>query len=106
MENLDPKPRTEVVAKKKQQQEKELVGKIMPHRGHTIWQINTETMQVTPAQFTEQTFVIGQNHANREIIIVPGHSYVSALNVKNAVKKYLKGVNGSMFTGISRPLTF
>ena len=106
MKELNSKTRTEQVVKKKQQQEKELVGKLFPHRGHTIWQINTETEEIVPASYTEQTFVIGQAHANREIIIVPGHAYVAALNAKNALKKYRNGSNGSMFTGVTAPLSF
>jgi hypothetical protein len=42
-----------------------------------------------------KTFIIGGNHPNPEIITRSGYSYVSALNTKNALKKYKQGINGS-----------
>jgi hypothetical protein len=80
---------------KKQQKEKELVGKIIPHAGHKVYEINDETLEIELAKYELKTYFIGQNHNNPEIIIRNGYSYVSALNKKNALKKYKQGLNGS-----------
>jgi hypothetical protein len=93
--SIQEKDKMELSIQKKQQKEKELVGKIIPHKGHKVWEINTETLSIQLAEFEKQTFFIGQNHPNLEIIIRDGHAYVSAMNKSNALKKYKKGLNGS-----------
>ena len=77
------------------QKEKEFIGKIIPHAGHKVWEINDENLDIELAKYEVQTFIIGKNHNNPEIIIRNGFSYVSALNKSNALKKYKQGINGS-----------
>jgi hypothetical protein len=89
------KDKMELSIQKKQQKEKEFVGKIIPHAGHKIYEINEETLEIGLAKYELKTFIIGQYHNNPEIIIRNGYSYVSALNKKNALKKYKQGLNGS-----------
>jgi hypothetical protein len=89
------KDKMELSIQKKQQKEKELVGKIIPHAGHKVFEINDETLEIKLAEFELKTFIIGGNHPNPEIITRSGYSYVSALNSKNALKKYKQGLNGS-----------
>lgn len=84
----------EISVKKKQQKEKEFIGTIIPHEGHTIFQINNETLEIEEAKFSNTTFVFGGEN-KKEILIMKGCTYVSALNKKNALKKYNKGINGS-----------
>ena len=93
------KDKMELSIQKKQQKEKELVGKIIPHEGHKVWEINDETFEIKQAEFEKKTFIIGRNQMNPEIIIRSGFSYVSALNSKNALKKYKQGFNGSKKLG-------
>lgn len=89
------KDKMELSIQKKQQKEKEFVGKIIPHAGHKVYEINNKTLEVELAKYELKTFIIGGNHNNPEIIIRNGFSYVSALNQKNALKKYKQGINGS-----------
>jgi hypothetical protein len=93
------KDKMEISIQKKQQKEKEFVGKIIPHAGHKVYEINEETLEIELAKYELKTYFIGQNHNNAEIIIRSGFAYVSALNSKNALKKYKKGVNGSKELG-------
>jgi hypothetical protein len=99
---LNFKEKTEISVQQKKQVEKELVGVLKPHSGHSVFEINLETLVIEKAKFTEYTFVIGQNHNNHELIVKGGYAYVCALNEKNALKKYLKGDNGSK--GSKNPL--
>ena len=91
------KDKMEISVQKKQQKEKELVGKIIPHPGHTVWEINNETLEIQEAKFEHKDFKFGfkVDQQNQEIIIRSGFSYISALNKKSALKKYAKGENGS-----------
>jgi hypothetical protein len=92
---LNDKNKTEISIQKKIQIEKELIGKIIPHAGHKIFEINNETLEVKPAEFTNYTFILGNNHNRQEIICNADCTYVSALNTKNAMKQFKKGKNGS-----------
>lgn len=92
---LNDKNKTEISIQKKIQIEKELIGKIIPHAGHQIFEINNETLEVKPAEFTNYTFILGNNHSRQEIICNADCTYVSALNTKNAMKQFKKGKNGS-----------
>lgn len=88
------KQQIEVSVKQKKQVEHQLIGKIIPFEGHKIWEINNETMEVKEAKFANVTYhLFGEN--KKEIITKQGFTYVSALNKKNALKKYKQGVNGS-----------
>lgn len=89
------KNKMELSIQKKQQKEKELIGKIIPHAGHKMYEINNETLDIELAEFELKTFIIGRNHPNPEIITRIGYSYVSAMNKTNALKKYKQGLNGS-----------
>jgi hypothetical protein len=92
---LNVKEKTEISFQQKKQVEKELVGVLKPHLGHSVFEINLETLAIKKAEFTSYTFVIGQNHNKQELIVKKGCVYVCALNEKNALKKYLKGDSGS-----------
>lgn len=91
----NPKEKTEISIQKKKQVEKQLVGVLKPHSGHNIFEIDLETLDVKYAQFVNYTFSIGKNHTNKELLVREGCVYVCALNKNNALKKYLKGSNGS-----------
>lgn len=91
---LTNKQQIEVSVKQKKKIEHELIGKIIPFEGHTIWQINKETLEVEKAKFSNTTYVVGIVN-KKEIIIKDGFAFVSALNKRNALRKYKKGLNGS-----------
>lgn len=96
MKELEQKPETkiEVSVNKKKQVEHQLIGDITPHEGHTLWEINEETLDVKEAKFSNVSYYFGGEN-KKEVITKNGHSYISALNKKNALKKFTKGKNGS-----------
>lgn len=67
--------------------EKKLIrlGSIIPKRGHTLFKINVETMEVSKADFNEVA-VSFDGAIKRKVVIEPGFDYVSALNAKNALR--------------------
>jgi hypothetical protein len=96
IDNQQPLPEeVEIVDQKQVKKEHKLVATIVPHRGHTLWEINTATREIKPAQF-EAEFIEYRKAANgmmskrRKVIEQPGCVYVSALNQENAMKKLFK----------------
>lgn len=85
------KPDTEI---SDQSQEKGIkyIGNMTPHKGHTLYQFNTETNVLSIAQFEDASIDIKGNVTNSKVIIQPNSLYFSCLNVKNAMR-YVKKIN-------------
>lgn len=90
---IKQKDTLEVTIKQKKQVEKKLIRDIVPHNGHKIWKINKETLEIEEAKYLNTAFFIGKEN-KKEILVVDGFEYVSALNKKNALKLYSKGKVG------------
>lgn len=88
------KPQIEISVKQKKKIEYELIGVIIPYEGHVIWQINKKTLEIERAKFSNATYTYGEK-MKKEIIRKEGFEYVSALNEKNALRKFKQGRNGS-----------
>lgn len=104
MEELKNHNKIEISVKKKVQIEKELIGKIIPHANHTLFEINDETGEIQEVTYipVPTFFKFGQKveKPKKQALVREGFSYVSAMNKKNALKKYSKGSNGSKELGI------
>ena len=85
----------EVSVKHKKQIAYELIGQIVPHNNHKIWEVDDTTLEVREAIFTTATAVTFGAKVKKEIIVKNNCSYVSALNKANALKKYKNGVSGT-----------
>ena len=79
--------KTEVSVKQKKQVEKMFIGDIVPNNGHKIWKINKETLEVEEAKYLNTAYIIGGEN-KKEVLVLEGFHYVSALNKKNALKLY------------------
>lgn len=101
---LKNEPKIEISVKQKKQIEYEFIGQIRPHSGHTLWQINNVTLEIEKARFNNTTYNLNEE-LKKEIILMKDHTYISALNKKNALKKYKQGTNGSKQV-IENPLSF
>lgn len=89
------KDKQEVSIKQKKQIEHELIGKIMPHSNHVVWEIDKDTLEIKKAEYSIATAIHFGDKPKNEIIVKPNCAYVSALNKKNALKQYRKGRNGT-----------
>lgn len=76
-------------AEKQHEKQKKLVGSFVNHKGHTIWQIDLKTQEITPAKFAEEYVTIGGGSV-RNIIKDDKHWYCSALNKETAFKRFNK----------------
>lgn len=104
MEELKSKNKIEYSIKKQVQIEKELVGNITPYENHTLFEICNETHKIRKAQYLPiPTFVLFGNKDNltpkKQALVRDGFTYVSALNKKNALKKFFKGDDGGKKLG-------
>lgn len=97
LDTPESKENIENVRQKEVKKELKLINRIRPQRGHTCYDITIATADIKPAKISQGEAVnYPLNEAaaknplpvNRRIIVEEGHFYVSALNVKNAYKKY------------------
>lgn len=87
--------KTELNVKKEIQEEKSLkyFGTLIPHEGHSIWELDNETGEIENAQFITKNWVFnGENKP--EVLIRENCEYTSALNKKNAIKNFKSGKLG------------
>jgi hypothetical protein len=83
-----------VKQQKQEERKKKLIGQIIPHNGHSIFKINEETLEISEPKYIKKAWIFnGENKP--EVLVEKGFFYVSALNEKNALKKYNQGRNGS-----------
>jgi len=96
---VKPEEKIELQIQKQQQVEKVLMGKIIPHENHTVWEICLKTEKIQKATYVEkeQAIHFGKEpeKENKEVLYREGFSYISALNKKNAMKKFRQNKNGS-----------
>ena len=88
----------EVSVKKQQEKKHEFIGDIVQYEGHKLWEINKETLEIKEAKFSYATYRLFQKN-KKEIFVKDGFAYVSALNKKNALKKYNNNQNGGKIMG-------
>lgn len=68
------------------------IGSFKPHKGHTLFSVNSKTGEVKKAEFKVQdlTFnkALNKNYSKtKKVIIEDGCRYITALNIKNLFKK-------------------
>lgn len=96
MKELEPKlrDRIENVAENEIKREFKHLGSIHPDRGHTLYQVNTVTGEITEAVFEKQDIDFmaaerGEIFVHQRVIKQENCIYIPALNIRN-VKKVLK----------------
>ena len=103
--HLKRKETIEIQSKKNNQQEAELVlnGVISPKAGHTLFEVNSITKEVTPARFNNKKEIDflkaqrGDYSGINDLIMNENCVYIPALNKANALKKFEKDPNQSSY---------
>jgi hypothetical protein len=90
----------EIVGQAEKKHQVSKIGTIRPHKGHTLFQINLESGEVTEAEFDRQDVdfkELKKEESSRlkpgvikKVVVKKGCIYVSALNKTNAIKKFAK----------------
>lgn len=76
----------------KKEPETKFLGSVSPNRGHRLFQLNTETGEVTEAH-VEGKFIEmpdGRKEVRKQVFIREKYLYISALNKKNAIKRFAR----------------
>jgi nitrogen-specific signal transduction histidine kinase len=91
------KDKVEIVAQSEKKYQHQKLGTIIPHKGHTLFQINYVTGEVTVAEFEKTDVELSRlgKEANlkkirHRVLIKKDCIYVSALNIRNACIKFEK----------------
>jgi hypothetical protein len=86
-------PVQQVEQKEVHNQKEKFLKRLKPHKGHTAYKYHVATGELSKATFVEKdvSFVRAQKglplSKNKKIIVEEGYVYLTALNVKNAIKK-------------------
>lgn len=97
-DNLDKDNKDRIEQQQKKEAKLVHVGTIIPHQNHTLFKVNIQTHQVSKAEYEISEYYFTGTTAlplYNKVIIEEGYEYISALNKKNALKKFLKGDNGT-----------
>lgn len=90
--NTKQKDKIENIKEQVQEIQNVFIGRIKPKKGHTLYEINPIKKTISVAKFDEQPalkFTDAMNgfiSANKKVTKKEGCIYISALNVKNAIK--------------------
>lgn len=79
----------ELHAQKQVEKKTVLIGSTFLTPGHRCFEINTKTLKVEEAQYEREVHFNAADR--RKIITKEGYAYVTALNKKNALKRFKRG---------------
>ena len=96
------KTKLEITQQKQQEYKMTYQYSIIPHSSHTLYEIDLESGDIIEAEYERRDYIFDWNwtpksrvNSHGDVIIQPGKAYVSALNKKNAEKKFKKGSTGT-----------
>jgi hypothetical protein len=91
MKEIQPLSQDKIVIEKQAEQEKQnkLVGRIIPKKGHIIFEVNLKNGDVNEAEFEKLLLLEEIKRPKKKIQVNKDCIYVSALNLKNLKKKLL-----------------
>ncbi len=98
---LNVKNNIEVSIEQEQKYQQKHIGSIHPHRGHTLFEVNLATGKIDTAEFQQKDYVVGSDlnsgEARKKVIMKQDCVYISALNKRNALKKFMNRKVGDKF---------
>jgi hypothetical protein len=76
----------------KKEPETKLLGSVSPSKGHRLFQLDTETGEVTEAHVEGKLVEMpdGRKEIRKQVFIRDKFLYISALNKKNAIKRFAR----------------
>ncbi len=76
----------------KKEPETKLLGSISPKKGHRLFQLDNETGEVTEAHVEGKLIEMpnGRKEIRKQVFIRDKFLYISALNKKNAIKRFAR----------------
>lgn len=92
MKEIEVLQKDKISIYKQQEQKKELklYARLLPNRGHILYEINTKNLDIQEASFNKTDIHFTKLNVKKSVIMKEDCFYISALNKKNAMKKYNK----------------
>lgn len=90
MMDIKPKDRIEVTTKDEQRKHLKLIGRIRPHRGHKLFKLQNGVVSEVREDEFEFYYDFDRKRKVKKVIVESDTAYVSALNLKNAIRKFKK----------------
>lgn len=81
--------KTKVSEERPVRKEKKFLGSMKKHPGHKLYQLELSNGEITLAQFEQSEYHIGGG-THHKLLFKDGFIYTTALNKKNAEKKFIK----------------
>lgn len=97
---FEPTHKTELSVEKIKQIQSEMIGKITPHKNHKLFELDLAKGTIDKAEFEQDKVIRFGSEVSKfkkKVLMKENCIYISAMNEINAVKKFLKGKNGSKF---------
>jgi hypothetical protein len=93
----------EILKKQNEKVEYKLIDRIIPNKGHRVFEIDEKTLTVSEANYNLQKQIswwdalrmVANPNYKKEIQVKKNCSYVSALNADSALDRYKKGKGSS-----------
>ncbi len=105
-DRISIKEQLEQVVTKQQAVELKYIDSIIPKKGHTLFEINVETLECKPAEYQEkktiswsEAIAISKGTFKSEVVIKQKCVYISALNKESALERYKLGKGSSEIKG-------
>lgn len=76
-----------------------MIDSIRPHKGHTLFEINCSTGNITAANF-EEIDGLFSGGVRKKVIVKENCLYISCLNKKSALKKYTAWIADRLMSNI------
>jgi uncharacterized protein YnzC (UPF0291/DUF896 family) len=99
MKDLNPESKienlTEEIREVQEERKQTYIGSLKPHKGHKLYEIDIVLNTINEATFEKTEVVFNTkgstpSSSNKKVVIKENCFYISALNKKNAIKKFGK----------------
>lgn len=97
-EHVTVKDKIEIVGQAEKKYQVNKLATINPHKGHILYEFNLIKKEITVAEFDKQDVEMLKlkkewTGVTKKVIVKPDCIYISALNKKNAIKKFMQQSN-------------
>jgi hypothetical protein len=106
LDKISEKNAIELTQEENKKVEYAYLNSIIPHSGHTLFEINPKDNSIKEAEFrVNTTYVLGDSlQSKKEVIRNKGMVYISALNKSSAMNRYNKGKGSAMLANFKKQI--
>lgn len=90
------KDKPKLAVEKQYEKQHKFIGSVKPHKGQNFYELSLETRKITIAEFDDISMKFENTNKagiHKKLVVKPLCIYTTALNLKNAERKFLKRLN-------------